>query len=97
MVRRFFSQALLFYKGRTAAFSLVEFLCFDTFYPLVTMAFYCLLAAHSFRTTDLTRWVVGNAFLLCTNACVFTLGGVFLGERYNGRLRSLLAAPCSTR
>ena len=95
MVRRFFSQALLFYKGRTAAFSLVEFLCFDTFYPLVTMAFYCLLAAHSFRTTDLTRWVVGNAFLLCTNACVFTLGGVFLGERYNGRLRSLLAAPCS--
>ena len=54
MVRRFFSQALLFYKGRTAAFSLVEFLCFDTFYPLVTMAFYCLLAAHSFRTTDLT-------------------------------------------
>ena len=45
MVRRFFSQALLFYKGRTAAFSLVEFLCFDTFYPLVTMAFYCLLAA----------------------------------------------------
>lgn len=95
MIRRFFSQALLYHKGRTAAFSLEEFLLFDAGYPLLTMIFYCLLAAYSFQTTDLSRWVVGNAFLLCTNTCVFTLGGIFTGERYNGRLRAIIAAPCS--
>lgn len=59
------------------------------------MIFYCLLASYCFRTNDLSRWVVGNAFLMCTNTCVFGLGGVFTGERYNGRLRSIVAAPCA--
>lgn len=95
MIKRFFSQALLYHKGRTAAFSLEEFLLFDTGYPLITMIFYCLLAAYSFGTSDLSYWVVGNAFLLCTNTCVFSLGGIFGGERYYGRLRTIVAAPCS--
>ena len=95
MIERFFSQAVLYHKGRTAAFNTLEFLCFDAGYPIVTLIFYCLLASYSFRATDLTRWVVGNAFLMCTNTCVFGLGRVFTDERYCGRLRSIVAAPCS--
>ena len=95
MVRRFFSQALLYHKGRTAAFNLIEFLCFDAGYPIITLIFYCLLASYSFQTTDLTHWVIGNAFLMCTNTCVFGLGGIFNGERYYGRLRSIVASPCN--
>lgn len=95
MLRRFFSQAWLYQKGRTAAFKLPEFLCFDAGYPIITLIFYCLLAAYSFRTADLTRWVIGNAFLMCTNTCVFGLGNIFRSERYNGRLRAIVAAPCS--
>lgn len=95
MVRRFFSQALLYHKGRTAAFNLAEFLCFDAGYPIITLIFYCLLASYSFQTTDLTHWVIGNAFLMCTNTCVFGLGAIFNGERYYGRLRSIVAAPCN--
>lgn len=94
MIRRFFSQAWLYHKGRTAAFDLAEFLCFDAGYPIVTLIFYCLLASYCFHTADLSRWVIGNAFLMCTNTCVFGLGGIFTGERYNGRLRSIVAAPC---
>ena len=95
MIRRFFSQAWLYHKGRTAAFDLAEFLCLDAGYPIITLIFYCLLASYCFHTTDLSRWVVGNAFLMCTNTCVFGLGGMFTGERYNGRLRSIVAAPCA--
>lgn len=94
MIKRFFSQAWLYHKGRAAAFSMAEFLCFDTGYPIITLIFYCLLASYSFQTTDLSRWVIGNAFLMCTNTCVFSLGGIFTGERYYGRLRSIVAAPC---
>lgn len=95
MIRRFFSQALLYHKGRTAAFNLAEFLCFDAGYPIITLIFYCLLASYSFQTTDLTHWVIGNAFLMCTNTCVFGLGAIFNGERYYGRLRSIVASPCN--
>ena len=95
MVRRFFEQAYLYHKGRRAAFEAEEFILMQIGYPLVTLFFYCLIASFSFKTTDVTRWVIGNAFLLCTNACIFGLGGLFVGERYYGRLRSIIASPCS--
>jgi len=95
MIRRFFSQAWLSFKAHTAAFQLDEFLLFETAYPLLTLIFYCVLAGYSFQTTELTHWVVGNSFLLCVNTCVFSLGGGFCAERYNGRIRSIMVAPSS--
>ena len=95
MVRRFFSQAWLYHKARTAAFDWREFLFLDTGYPIITLVFYCLLAAYSFQTTDLTHWVIGNSFLMCVNTCIFGLGSLFRSERYSGRLRSIIAAPCN--
>lgn len=95
MFRRFLSQAWLYHKARTAAFDWREFLLFDTGYPVITLIFYCLLAAYSFQTADLTHWVIGNAFLMCVNTCIFGLGSLFRSERYSGRLRSIIASPCS--
>ena len=94
MIKRFFSQAWLYYKGRTAAFDLAEFLCLDAGYPIITLIFYCLLASYCFHAADLSHWVIGNAFLLCTYACIFGLGNIFGSERYFGRLRSIIASPC---
>lgn len=93
-IKTFFSQAYLYHKGRRVAFAAEEFILHEIGYPLVTLIFYCLLASYSFNTQDLTSWVIGNAFLLCTNVCVFRLGHVFDGERYFGRLRSIIASPC---
>ena len=93
MIRRFFEQAQLYHKGRRAAFSGEEFALMQVGYPLVTLIFYCLIASYSFKTSNLTSWVIGNAFLLCTNACIFGLGNSFRGERYTGRLRSIIASP----
>lgn len=39
--------------------------------------------------------VLGNAFLLCTNICVFSLGTSFVGERYFGRIRSIMVGEKS--
>lgn len=93
MVKRFFSQAWLYAKGRQAAFRWEEFLLLDAGYPFLTLVFYCLLAAYSFQTWNLSHWVAGNSLLLCTNICVFQLGGAFNGERYYGRLRSIVTSP----
>lgn len=93
-MRRFLEQALLYHRGRRAAFQAEEFVLMQLCYPLLTLIFYCLIAAYSFQTADLSSWVVGNAFLLCTDACVFRLGIAFDSERFYGRLRSIVASPC---
>ena len=94
-MRRFLRQSWLDFKGQRAAFNLEEFVLLQLLYPFITMIFYCLMAGYAFHTQDLTRWVVGNSYLLCTNTCVFSLGTCFMGERYYGRIRSIIIAPIS--
>lgn len=91
--KRFLQQAKFYYKGRKAAYNTEEFTLMQIAYPLLTMIFYCLLASYSFQTSNLGYWVIGNSFLLCTNACIYGLGTIFVGERFNGRLRSIIASP----
>ena len=95
MIKRFFDQAYLYNKGISAAFEPEEFALMEILYPLITMIFYCLVAMFSFNTKNLTSWVIGNAFLLCTNASIFGIGTVFINERHFGRMRSIIASPCS--
>jgi ABC-2 type transport system permease protein len=92
-MKRFMSQAWLSFKTRYAVISFEEFIFMETFYPLITLSFYCILAAYSFNTSNLARWVVGNSFLLCTNTCIFILGMAFDVERYSGRIRSIIISP----
>ncbi len=92
-MRRFISQAWLSFKERYAVISFEEFILFEALYPIITLSFYCILAAYSFNTSNLTKWVVGNSFLLCTNTCIFTLGIAFDAEKYYGRIRSIIISP----
>lgn len=94
-IKRFIEQSWLCFKGQKAQFELEEFILLDTLYPFFTLIFYCIVAGYSFQTTNLTRWVVGNAFLLCINTCIFSLGNSFVGERYYGRIRSMVVSPAS--
>jgi len=95
MIRRFFHQSWLYFKGANRAFNFEEFAFFQLLYPLVTLIFHVLLAAYSFNTSNLTHWVIGNSFLMCVAVSLFTLGQAFNSERYFGRLRSIIASPMS--
>ncbi len=92
---QFFKMAWLDFKGQRAAFNLEEFLLLETGYPFLTLVFYCVMAGFAYDTTDIAGWVVGNAFLLCTNICIFSLGNSFMGERYYGRIRSIIVGELS--
>ena len=91
----FLHMAWLNFKGQRAAFNLEEFLLLETAYPFMTLMFHCVLAGFAYGTTDLTDWVIGNAFLLCTNICVFSLGSSFRAERAYGRIRSIMVGKTS--
>lgn len=92
-IRRFFSQAWLYQKGNAAEFNLLEFASFDVMAQLFGMFFYIIVASYSFGTMDLTRWVVGNAFLICVMRCIFELSMTFTNERRFGRLRAIVVSP----
>lgn len=91
----FLHMSWLNFKGQRAAFNLEEFLLMETAYPFLTLMFHCVLASFAYETTNLTDWVIGNAFLLCTNICVFSLGSSFRAERAYGRIRSIMVGKTS--
>ena len=91
----FLHMAWLNFKGQRAAFNLEEFLLLETAYPFLTLMFHCVMAGYAFDTANLTDWVIGNAFLLCTNICVFSLGSSFRAERAYGRIRSIMVGKTS--
>lgn len=93
MIKRFFSQSWLSFKGQQAAFSFEEFIFLDTVNPLLNLIFYCILAGYSFNTANLTSWVIGNSFLLCVTTCIYSIGSTFTSERYYGRIRSIIVSP----
>ena len=91
----FLHMAWLNFKGQRAAFNFEEFILLDTAYPFMTLVFYCVMAGFAYGTADVTDWVIGNAFMLCTNTCLFSLGTCFVGERYYGRIRSIIVGRTS--
>ena len=91
----FLHMAWLNFKGQRAAFNFEEFVLLDTAYPFLTLVFYCVMAGFAYGATDVTDWVIGNAFMLCTNTCLFSLGTCFVGERYYGRIRSIIVGKTS--
>lgn len=92
---QFFRMAWLNFKGQRVAFNLKEFILLQTLYPFITLVFYCIMAAYAYNTQNVVDWVIGNAFLLCTNTCIFSLGTCFMSERYYGRIRSIMVGSVS--
>ncbi len=95
-MKRFFEQSWLSFKGTNSIYSGEEFLLLQIGQPLLTLIFYVLLASYSINPTDLTRWVIGNSFLMCINTTIFSLGFSFNQERFYGRLRSIVVSPTNS-
>jgi len=73
-----------------------EFFAYRVGLSLMTLTLYVLIQQYvRGEDVDLSRWVIGNAFVLCVSECVSTMGTYFNAERFNGRLRSIIACPTS--
>jgi len=94
-MQRFCSQVWLHAKVNSANIDWLEFLFFRVGVSMMTLLFYVLIASFTAGDIDLSRWVVGNAFVLCTYECIHLIGVSFNGERFNGRLRTIVVAPTS--
>jgi len=48
---------------------------------------------YVYGVKDVTPWVIGNSFLLCTYNAIFGVGNVLVNERFLGTLKIVIAAP----
>ena len=96
MVRRFISQIWLCAKRRQGGLGPAEFLAYRVGISITTLILYVLIAQYTTGgETDLTAWVIGNAFALCVYECVFNIGGTFESERFHGVLKIIVVSPTS--
>ncbi|KAB3529857.1 ABC transporter permease [Alkaliphilus serpentinus] len=92
-IERFFVQSWLSFKALFGWIEPKTYFFVKVLNPIFQLLFFCLLAKYSFKTNDLTPWVIGNSFLLCIYNSIFGIGHVFVMDRYAGTLKMIIAAP----
>lgn len=66
------------------------------FTPISQLIFFCMTANFIYNTTDVTKYVLGNAIILCSYNCIFGVGNTLIEERYHGTLKNTVVSPSNT-
>lgn len=91
-MKNFFKQSWISFKSTYGFLGLEYFVLIKLVNPLFQMLFYVLLATFSKGQSSLAISVIGNAMLLCTFTCIGDLSMIYVRERYNGTLKSIVAS-----
>ena len=94
-MKRFFRQSLLYFKALFGWLDPKLYLIMKIIDPSLNMIFYSLLVKYVNKSSDITPWIIGNAFLLCTRNSVFVVGSLLRNERFQGTLELIIASPAN--
>ncbi|WP_432664821.1 ABC transporter permease [Wukongibacter baidiensis] len=94
-MRRFFRQSVLSFKALFGWLDPKIYLIIKVIDPGLQMIFYSLLVKYVYVSEDITPFIIGNAFLLCTRNSVFVIGSLMRNERYQGTLKLIVASPAN--
>lgn len=90
---RFFRQSILSFKSLFGWLDPKIYVLVKVINPVFQIMFFSLLARFVYNVEDVTPWVIGNSFLLCTYNAIFGVGNVLSIERFFGTLKIVIAAP----
>ncbi|MBA4536386.1 ABC transporter permease [Bacillus aquiflavi] len=94
-IKSFFLQAIISYKALFGFFSPKIYILVKVVNPIFQLIFFSMLAGYLYKTSDITPWVIGNAFLLCTYNILFGVAAVMVTERMFGTLKPIVASPAN--
>lgn len=94
-IARFFRQSILSFKSLFGWLDPKIYVLVKVVNPVFMIMFFSLLAKYSFGVDDVTPWVIGNSFLLCTYNAIFGVGNVLAIERFFGTLKIVIASPAN--
>jgi ABC-2 type transport system permease protein len=94
-MRRFFRISLISFKALLGWLDPKMYVIYKVIDPALQMIFYTLLVQFVYKSEDITPWILGNAFLLCTKNAVFAIGGMLRSDRNQGTLQLIVASPAN--
>lgn len=92
---RFFRQSTISFKALFGWLDPKIYILVKVIDPILEIIFYTLLAGYVYKTKDLTPWIIGKSFLLCTKNTVFGVGTIMRNERFSGTLKTIVATPAN--
>ncbi|KUO74410.1 MAG: hypothetical protein APF77_06165 [Clostridia bacterium BRH_c25] len=94
-MRKFFRMSILSFKAMFGWLDPKAYLLAKIIDPCLQMIFYSLLVRFTFGSSNITPWIIGNAFLLSTRNAVFATGSLLRNERLEGTLKLIVASPAN--
>lgn len=94
-LKRIYRNALFSFKGLYGFLSPKIYILVKVVNPIFQVLCFSLIAKHAYGSDDITPYIVGNAFVLCTYSAFFGISETFITERSFGTLKLIIGAPCS--
>lgn len=92
---RFFRMSLIAFKALIGWMDPRMYFLYHILNPALQMTFYTLLVRFVYKSEDITPWILGNAFILCSNTAVFAVGRMLRSDRDQGTLQLIVASPAN--
>ncbi|MBM7616198.1 ABC transporter permease [Alkaliphilus hydrothermalis] len=95
-IQSFVRQSMLSFKSLFAWLDPKIYILVKVINPALQLMFFCILLSYVYKTDDLTPWVIGNAFILCTFNAMFGVGITLIAERFYGTLKMVIVSPTNS-
>lgn len=94
-IKRIYRNSLYSFKGLYGFLQPKIYVLVKVVNPVLQVLFFSLIAKHAYNGQDITPYIIGNAFVLCSMNAFFGAGCVMIGERGSGTLKNIIASPSS--
>lgn len=94
-MRKFLRISFISFKALLGWLDFKLYVIYKILDPAMQMIFYTLLVQFVYKSQDITPWILGNAFLLCTRNAVFAVGRMLRSDRDQGTLQLIVASPAN--
>ncbi len=92
-LKRLYRNGLYSFKGLYGFLKPQVYIIVNVINPIFQVLFFSLIAKHAYGNSDITPYIIGNAFVLCIYNAFFGVGTNLITERSLGTLKLLIASP----
>lgn len=90
---RIYRNGLYSFKGLYGFLAPQIYVLVEVVNPVFQVLFFSLIARHAYGNSDITPFIIGNAFVLCMYNAFFGVGNTLITERRFGTLKLIIASP----
>lgn len=94
-MRRVIRQSYLSYKALYSYADPRVFITMMIINPTLQLIYFAFMVRFAYGDSDISPWIIGNAFLLASSNCIFIIGSLVRNERQLGTIKYVLGSPAN--